>query len=175
MVKETFDAKFPALNNLQIEDGQLTRIMMMSLSAPLTIATTSQTPASPSEVSTKILKSLQDDQNMVVDQLISLSNSVVDLRKEVGEISTHLQGLKGEFKEMKELLLQLIGGKSSTAQSNADAVLGLEDWDVVAAVTKGKSAKGAKAPKATKDAKDDKALKEASMSHQEMMPEFLMD
>lgn len=130
-----FDQKFLALNNFQIENGELLRILPPPSPDTYVVVPSSTVPkdASIYNASIPLLQSLQVDNTFVMGQLTEMKSEVEELKNEFKFLVTELKDFKADLKGMKEFLVQFTSGKSSTTHFSMDTEQGLEDLANVAA------------------------------------------
>lgn len=123
-VKEVIDVKNLTMSNLQVDNGALVRILPNPpespvLGEPSTAAATPYVPL--------MLKNLLDDNVLLMGRVVVLDNEFGVLKTVVQGYNDDLKDLKDELKLFKEMFGQFTGLKGSTAQSNVETELGLDD------------------------------------------------
>lgn len=95
-VKEVFDAKYLAMSNLQVENGELVRILPNPPPESPSVPEPSSTASSTSLV--RLIHSLLDDNSMVLGKPVDMATDVNELKNEVLGVHNQLKGLKVEFR-----------------------------------------------------------------------------
>ena len=116
--KEVLDVKNLALSNLQIENGELVRIMPTPPPPEPSTLSLNHVPAGTPATIAQMFKSLQDDNTMLISRMGMLAGEAAGLKSDFLGFVAEFKKLQEEFRSLKSML---VGAKNSGLAELASA------------------------------------------------------